>query len=569
MTIPLRDYQQECLETVLKEYQEGIKRQLLSLPTGAGKTVVMSAVAKTVNKKTLVLAHREELITQAVEKFRIFWPEVSIGVCMAERDEIDTQVVVGSVQSVSRPKRLERLMSQGFDVMMIDEAHHAVSDSYQSVINALEFSEGTKKLLIGVTATPNRSDSQTLGATFDKITFSRSIGTLIKAGYLSPVIGRKILTSFVLERIRTQNGDFAIGDLAEAVNTPERNAFIIEKFKEYAPNRKGVAFCCDVQHCKDLAEAFNKQGVKAAPVWGDMPKDERKRTLEDLKAGKIQIATSCGVLTEGFDEPSIDCVIMARPTKSATLYIQSVGRGLRLWPGKENCLVLDFSDRGHSLDSVLSLKSAIPEASLIQESKEESTNDEEVDRSSKIEVLQEIDREFDILGSVRFLWVQVGDEWSLQDDERHEIVMSPKDEGFIATLYQPDGKSSTIVKSPLPLGYCSGVCEDYARRNLKVAFADPKASWMNYETSPTQGQIKYLEKQNIDCSNMNRGKAAMTIRQIIANKNKQRRLMANEPITLKQKYLLDKYGFNTANMSKLQAMQTISRIKQSPKAVNY
>ena len=129
MTIALRDYQLECLETVLNEFKAGVRRQLLSLPTGSGKTVCMAAIAKTVNKKTLILAHGVELITQAVDKFQMFWPEVSIGICMAGSDEIDNQIVVGSVQSVSRQKRLERLMKHGFNVMMIDEAHHSSADS--------------------------------------------------------------------------------------------------------------------------------------------------------------------------------------------------------------------------------------------------------------------------------------------------------------------------------------------------------------------------------------------------------------------------------------------------------
>jgi superfamily II DNA or RNA helicase len=231
MTIALRDYQQEALEAVLSASKDGIKRQLIALPTGSGKTVVMSGIAKVVNKRTLILAHRQELIDQTVDKLRLVWPEISIGICMAERDEIDAQVVVGSVQSCCRQKRLEKLKAQGFDLLMIDECHHAIAKSYQDIINILGFGEGTEKLLLGVTATPDRNG---LGLIFDKVTFARSISTMISSGYLSPVVGRKIQTNFTLEKIRTQNGDFAIEELAEAVNTAERNAFIVSKFKEYA-----------------------------------------------------------------------------------------------------------------------------------------------------------------------------------------------------------------------------------------------------------------------------------------------------------------------------------------------
>jgi ATP-dependent helicase IRC3 len=563
MTIALRDYQTECLETVLSEFEAGINRQLITLPTGSGKTVVMAAIAKECNKRTLILAHREELISQTIEKFQLFWPGVNIGVCMAGRDEVDCQVVVGSVQSCCRPKRLERLKKQDFEVMMIDESHHAVSDSYQSVINALGFITGASdRLLIGVTATPHRADKQGLGETFEKITFSRSIGTMIRAGYLSPVTGRKILTSFVFEKIRSSNGDFSLEDLAEIVDTPERNAFIVEKFQEYASERKGVAFCCNVEHCKHLAEEFRIQGIAAYAVWGDMDSDDRRQVLSDLKSGKIQVAVSCGILIEGFDEPSVDVIVMTRPTKSAGLYIQCVGRGLRLWPGKQNCLVLDFSDRGHNLDSIMSLNSIIPEAIIAPEAKEEAEPLEEIDRQPKIEVLQEVDREFDILGSARFMWVPVGNEWSLSDDENREIIMSPSGEGFIGTLYEQDGSSRQIVHAALPLEYCAGVCEDYARRNLKVALSDLNSTWLNSSVAATSGQRTYLEKKKAWRSEMTKAEAVIEIRKIIAENNRQRRLRNAEPITDKQRFFLRRHGVETENMSKQKAMQAISALKK-------
>ncbi len=566
MTIALRDYQNECVETVLAEYGKGVNRQLVSLPTGAGKTVVMGSLAKQLNKKTILLAHREELITQAVEKFKLVWPAVDFGVCMAERDEIHTQVVIGSVQSCSRPKRLARLKEQGFEVMMIDEAHHSVSDSYQAVINELGFGEGTQKLLVGVSATVERSDKQGLGISFDRITFSRSIATMIRGGYLAPVIGRRILTNLNLEKIRTQNGDFAIEDLSEAVNTSERNEFIAAKFKEYAPDRKGVAFCCDVAHCKDLANAFQAQGVESRAVWGDMPTDERKQVLSDLKHGQIQVVTSCGILIEGYDEPSVTAVLMARPTKSHSLYIQCAGRGLRKHPGKDNCLILDFTDRNHNLDSVVTLTDTIPEAILIKGKEEEEAEikeREEIDRTRKITVLESVDHEFDVIGAARFIWVPIGDnEWSLLDDNKREIIVSPEREGFVAMLYFPDGTSEKIVSSPLNLEYCTGVCEDYARRHLKVAFADAKSPWLNAVSMPTQGQRDFLDKNSAWVKGMSKAQASMTIRKLIALKNKQRRLMAKDPPSIKQMYALKSHGIDPKGMNKRDAMQAIAKIKQ-------
>ena len=248
----------------------------------------MGALAKQLNKKTILLAHREELIDQAIDKFKLIWPKADIGICMAEKDEIHNQVVIASIQSASRSKRLAKLKEQGFELMLVDEAHHSAADSYQNVIQELGFTKGSPKLLVGVSATLQRSDKLDLGNSFEKVTFSRSIGTMIKAGYLSPVVGRKILTNFNFERIGTQHGDFAIGDLSEAVNKPERNEFIAGKFKEYASDRKGIAFCCDVQHCKDLAEVFKRHGINAKAVYGEMPTYERKNALESLQTGKIQ-----------------------------------------------------------------------------------------------------------------------------------------------------------------------------------------------------------------------------------------------------------------------------------------
>jgi superfamily II DNA or RNA helicase len=220
---------------------------------------------------------------------------------------------------------------------------------------------------------------------------------MIRAGYLSNVEGRKILTNLTLERIRTQNGDFCLEELSEAVNTPERNTFIVKKFKEYGADRKSIAFCVNVAHCQELAKSFRKEGIKAAAVWGDMGEDERKKTLKAFKNGCLQVVTSCGILCEGYDETSVNCVLMCRPTKSQSLYIQCVGRGLRLHPGKENCLVIDFTDKGHNLDSVLSLSSAIRDFSQMAETSERQTP-EEIDHTQKLLILEEKDERFDILG---------------------------------------------------------------------------------------------------------------------------------------------------------------------------
>jgi superfamily II DNA or RNA helicase len=566
MTIALRDYQSAALGAIQSEFQNGVCRQLISLPTGGGKTIVMSAVAKTFNTKTLLIAHRQELLFQAEEKLKLFWPEADIGFCKSERNEIDSQIVIASVQTACRLDRLALLKEKGFGLMMIDEAHHSVADSYQKIIEGLGFRAGSGKLLLGVSATIDREG---LGTVFDKIPYSISIGTLIKAGYLSPVVGRRILTNLTLERIRIQNGDFSQSELSQAINTPERNRFIVEKYKEYGSDRKTIAFCCDVQHCHDLEKAFKEAGISAASVWGDMASDDRQRVLTDLKNGSIQVAISCGVLTEGFDESSVACIVMARPTKSKTLFTQAVGRGLRKHVGKENCLILDFTDKGHNLDSVIKLSDAIPESHHLKEEfeSEEEIDKVEIDRTPKIRTVQECDQEFDVLGSSRFIWIPIDDnEWSLIDDERREIVISPEGVGYIAEIYFQDGTSFSIVKKAIPLEYCQGLCEDYARKHLKIAFADFKSPWMMEHTSPTKGQIEFLQKNNAYSSGMSKAKAAVEIRKVIALKNKKRRRLSKEPISQKQMFFLQSRGINASKMTKFQAMQAIAKYKSQVEA---
>jgi ATP-dependent helicase IRC3 len=566
MLILLRDYQEQAIEKIRDSFEKGVTRQLVTLPTGSGKTVIMAALARSLGKRTLLLAHREELITQAEAKFKMVWPDVDSGICMAGQNDTGNFVVFGSVQSCSRDSRLQELRRNDFELLLIDEAHHANSPSYQKIIGEV-FSAGHKKrLMVGVTATPMRSDNEELGDVFEEITYSISIGSMIRAGYLSPVVGRRILTKTSLQGIHTRAGDFAVGELSEAVNTPERNAFVVENYGKYAARRKGVAFCCDVQHCKDLAEAFLKADIPSKAVYGDMCPIERRNALQELKSGQIQVVTSCGVLTEGFDEPSISCVVMARPTKFKGLYIQCVGRGLRLHPSKSDCLVLDFADEGHNLETIASLGSTIPESEHVGE-RQEPIEKEKVAHS--VNIRRVCDEEFDILGATRFIWIPIGDdEWSLADDTGNEIVMSPHNGGYIATAYWKDGREGHIVSSPLPIEYCSGCCEDFARYRFVLNYASTESPWLNCSLPPSDGQLAYLEKKGIATEGMTKAQASMKIREVIAKQKKQFRQMGREPATAKQAYFLKEAGVNPEGMTKLDAMKIIANIKKESNVVN-
>ncbi|MFH1254647.1 MAG: DEAD/DEAH box helicase [bacterium] len=528
--ITLRDYQREALNSVISEYKNGINRQLIVIPTAGGKTLVMAAIAKHFKKRVLILAHLEELIQQAEDKFRLFWPEVDIGIYKAERKELDHQIIIATVQTCSRPGNLKQLKKNDFDILMIDETHHAPAKSYQRIIKDLGFLDNPEKLLIGVTATPMRSDKKELGQIFSKLVYSITIGELIKAGYLSDVVGRRVLTSFNLSNVPSDKGDFVARELATVVNTKDRNKFIVNKFKEYAANRKAIAFCVNVKHCHDLAEGFNSQGIKAEAVWGEMDKEQRKKVLSDFAEGKIQVVTSCGVLAEGFDEPSITAIAMARPTKSKGLYTQMVGRGLRIYPEKENCLVLDFTDRYHNMRSIVSLNQVIPEAKIIGDKEDQSSGQQNKKRISRIKTLKDVDHEFDVRGiATDFFWADIGDdEISLVDDFGVEIVIKPHEKGFVVTTYDINVEIYAFL-TQTPLFNCIKLCEKYAHENLSMNFTDLNGSWTQSALNkpPSQKQTNILKMHNADKNITNMLEASHKIQTIFAIERKKSRNKAN------------------------------------------
>ena len=228
----LRPYQNEALFGVVKSFEENIHRQLVVMPTASGKTVLFVAITKHFNRKTLILAHRDELITQAYDKFKVFYPDADVGIYQGKNKSLNHDVIISSIQTCSQQNRLLQLKKEGFGLLVIDEAHHATSKSYQKIIKDFEFADDSTKLLIGVTATPSRLDEVSLGSIFQEVIYDVSIDALIEDGFLSPVKGRRILTNLTLKRIRTSMGDFEVGQLATAVNIPERNTFIVSKWED-------------------------------------------------------------------------------------------------------------------------------------------------------------------------------------------------------------------------------------------------------------------------------------------------------------------------------------------------
>ena len=368
----LRQYQLDALDASVESLKRGVNKQLIVMPTGTGKTCVFAALRNYhgFKKRVMVLVHRDELAQQAADKLRRWNHGARVGIEQAEQVcPDDADFVVASVQTIGRngSRRIEKFSPDTFDALVIDEAHHATATSYINVINHFAF-DGSRRLLLGVTATPNRGDGSGLGKVFDEIVYEMSIPDAIKNGWLVDLVGVRVQSSTSLDGIKTVAGDFEQGELGNRVNTPERNRMIVREWMKLARDRKTIAYSVNIQHAKDLANAFVQAGVKAAAVWGDDP--ERQAKLHEFANGDLQVLVNCGVLVEGYDCWKIACVVLGRPSKSPLIVTQQIGRGTRLPDGinnlleapiagvlKRDCLVMDVVDNTtrHSIITLPSL----------------------------------------------------------------------------------------------------------------------------------------------------------------------------------------------------------------------
>ena len=351
-----RPYQNEAIESV-KMHMAVHQSQLVTLPTGTGKTVVGAKIAEDIagsDGRVLMLAHRNELIEQADKTFRNVWDGVDVGIIKAERNETDSQVTIASVQSLHK-NRLERLCEEGlmdYDVVITDEAHHARAKSYERIYEAcgllenrdgvyVKKTDGPTKLHLGLTATPNRTDKQGLGMIFDIVSYSRDIMEFMPE-YLCDLRIMRRSNGINIDGVSASAGDLNCRELGDLLNTSQGNSMVIDFWKEYASDRKHtLAFCADIAHVHGLAQAFRDAGVTADGIDSSMNPEERQDILDAFRNGDIKVLTNCGILTEGFDMPGIDCIILARPTTSELLLRQMIGRGTRLGP--KDCLIQDVA----------------------------------------------------------------------------------------------------------------------------------------------------------------------------------------------------------------------------------
>lgn len=491
-----RFYQVRAIDEVAQRFQAGKTRLLLSLATGLGKTVAFALLAKKLDTRTLILAHRDELLIQAADKIRLIWPGVDIGIVKADRDEVEAKVVVASVQSACRPNRLARLKERGFSLCVVDEAHHSTADSYKSVLQGLGFLEDDpSKLLLGVTATPYRADGTGLDEIFQEISFHMGIKEGIEQGFLSPLVGRQILSRVDLRGIGTSCGDFIASELSQAVNTPSRNKLIVESFIKHAESRKkALAFAVDIKHAQDLSESFRRSGIDSKAISGALNEKERRQILQEFASGKIRVLCNCALLVEGFDQPDIDAVLLCRPTQSEPFYVQMCGRATRLHPSKQNALILDFVDNAsrHKLSSFVSLEGAVK---VVPDEREEveASEKEPPQEKSQTPIEYAGEREINFFEERQFAWTKIGSHWHLRlsSDSGVWVKQREEDGKYHAVAYQ-NGQETQISTQPLPLEYCCGCAEDYVRCQPKQYFARRDADWRGQPA--TQKQLDTLNK---------------------------------------------------------------------------
>jgi len=333
----LRPYQSEAKAAIFEEWDKGVKRTLLVLPTGCGKTIVFAKVTEDCvrrGNRVLILAHRGELLEQAADKIG---KATGLG-CATEKAEETClgswfRVVVGSVQSLTREKRLKQFPVDYFDTIIIDEAHHCLSDSYQKI---LDYFKGAS--ILGVTATPDRGDMRNLGECFDSLAYEYTLPKAIKAGYLSPIKALTLPLKLDLSAVGMQSGDFKSGDIATALDPYLYQ--IADEMEKHCKDRKTVVFLPLVKTSQKFRDILNNKGFRAAEVNGDSK--DRAEVLAAYERGDYNVLCNSMLLTEGWDCPFVDCIVVLRPTKVRSLYSQMVGRGTRLFPGKEHLLLLDF-----------------------------------------------------------------------------------------------------------------------------------------------------------------------------------------------------------------------------------
>lgn len=471
--ITLRGYQVEAIDRILVARDRGVSRQLGVAACGLGKTIIFANLAERLNVPTLILAHRDELITQAAAKVRMVWPDVDLGIVKAERNETWADVVVASVQTLASERRLRQLPMNRYGLVICDEAHHSRASSYVRVFDRMGCGPENRDpnvLLLGVTATPDRGDGRGLDKLFDEVVWSYDILWGIRSGYLADLRGVAVKMDVNLDGVRSTGGDYNEGELGERLEAADAPTHVAAAWQAHAVGRPTIVFTPTVGLARETAAEFVARGIPAATVTGADDINERRRVLAAFTAGRIKVLTNCGVLTEGTDLPNVSCIVIARPTKSRALYTQMVGRSTRRHPDKTDALILDVvgATEQHDLVTIPSLFGVDKKAF----ERGERTVTEVVGEKEEAEIkagrliAAEVDLFNRLKQATKINWVQASGAYAIGLADRQQLVLSPGSEADLWTaqvLHPVD--PTRVLMADASLEMVQGIAEDYIRRS--------------------------------------------------------------------------------------------------------
>ncbi len=513
--VTLYPFQGEAFGAITKSWDNGKKTLLVAIPTGGGKTVLFSSIARQQlegnDKRCLILAHRDTLLDQADEKMHYVWPEIETSRVMAGKYDFSARVIIASKDTLVN--HLEDLPK--VDLVITDEAHHAYASQYRKIYKHV-YGVNPDCRHLGVTATPVRMNKkESLRDVFEELTYSISIFRLIMEGYLLPIEGYSIDTALDLSKVNTRGDDYELKQLSEAVQAGDFNETVANTFKKKAAGRTAVCFAVDAGHVEKLTELFRQNGITAAGLHWKVSKEEQKQILRRFRNGEYQALINCMIVTEGFDYPPTDCIVMARPTKSIGLYTQMLGRGLRTSPltGKKECLLLDFVGSSESsglitLKDLLSFYEMRKAATILKDVATEDTPLRLDPRSIKdIEVIDELGDDAASSGALTSINLfDVNDyAWGTFDGNsyvalRKEITLaiilesSAGDEDrFNVYLCQSNKENkwhSRLNTAPVTFTFALAICNVYLYDYGDKALANKDANWR--KEPPSEGQVKYF-----------------------------------------------------------------------------
>lgn len=521
-----RDYQLEAIDAVFEAWSDGMHRPAVVLPTGVGKTVIFAHLIdrfiKQYDQRVMVLVHRDELADQAISKIKDIAPSLNVGKVKAESDEITADVLVCSVQTLAVRRRRERVRLSSLDyglpdigLIITDECHHAAAATYRTIFEDFMVGSEYGALSVGFTATLARGDGTGLGDVWDDVVYTRPLTYFIKRGYLADVRGVSLSVGLDLGAVKKSRGDFQSGDLGRALEDSEMGSVLPKAYTEHAQGRPGVVFTPTVDTAHAVANAFNASGFRTAVISGETPREERLRIYEDFRTGRVQLLSNCMVLTEGFDAPWASCAVIARPTQSAPLYTQMVGRVLRPWPGKKDALVLDVAGAGHKLSTLVDLDPGSVSEIRDGESLAEASEREQNKSGSRELTISHADMDLFAGSSQSWLITRAGVMF-IPVGDGEVFLWKSSDPGLWDVCYAPKSGRWERIRTSLPLGTATAWAETEADERMPFN-TGRKASWRRKKAS--DAQISLLKRMGVkETENIRSGEAGNMISVGIASR---------------------------------------------------